>query len=178
MDHPFPELEIKLCYTILSKLKVSHLIGMDKDDIVQEIILSLIEDEPAWSKLRAKSTSSTLIYTALRNRIINLLDKNMTASDIARHSYKEASEEICNQLRNQEGNVWEVYNSLSLPERSFIKDFYNPATTIKRTELKHKHRITETQAARASRKVIRAARCDLTYRTLISLDQDEVDLDV
>lgn len=176
MDQPFPELEIKMCYKILTKMKISHLLNIDKDDVVQEIILSLLEDEAQWQKLRKKEKTTTLIYTALKNKIINLLDKQMTASDIARHSPKEAEQEVYNQLRNEEGNVWDTYCTLPEAEKGFVKEFYNPATTIKRVDIKHKHKITESQAARASRKVLRSARLDLTYRTLVDFNQEDLNV--
>lgn len=176
MDQPFPELEVNFCNAILSKQKISHLICMDKEDIVQEIIMSLMEDKVEWDKIRAKSTSTTLIYTALKNKISNFIDKSMTASDLARHSYREVGDEVYNQIRDRDGNAWQTYLNLPEPERSFIEDFYNPTKTIDRTALKHKHKITETQAARASRKVLRSARMDLTHRTLLSINHEQIDV--
>lgn len=155
-------------------MKISHLMNTEKEDIAQEIILSLLEDEDEWMKLRKRSTSTTLMYVALRNKIIDYIDKSMTSTDIARHSSKEVIQEIQNQLNNEDGNVWRMYSRLPKAEQDFVKTFYSKANEVSRTDLKHACRVTETQAARASRKILRVARLDITHRTLISFDQGEL----
>lgn len=172
---PFPELELKLCHQILSTIHISKLMNMDYQDIKQEIMIDLLENEEAWMKLRNRSTSTSLIYVALKNKILDFIDKTMNNSDLARHSQKQVNREIHRQLKSEFGSAFFTFLSLPEAERGFIKAFYNPTNTIKRDELKTIHRITETQAAKASRKVIRSARLDLTHGSLLSIDELEMD---
>lgn len=172
----FPIIETKLCHKILADMNLSNLLNLDKSDVVQEILLSLLEDQDQWMKLRNRSTSTTLMYVALKNKIINYIDAATTNSDLARHDPKHVIQEVRNQINNQYGNVWDTYCLLTEAEKDFVKSFYSKSNELTRADLKRVCRLTETQAARASRKVLRTARFDLTYRTLTSFDKETLNV--
>lgn len=163
---PFPELEIKLCQKILSTTKISSLLLIDQEDILQEVMLYLLENQEEWIKIRKRSTSTTLMYTALRNRVYKIIDKNFTSSDLNRHSTKNVHQLIERDIRLERDRVWDTFIELKENEKAFVQSFYNSKNTLTRKELKIKCRLTETQAARASRRILRSARIELSYSTM------------
>ena len=73
----FPLDEIDMLNSILTNFKNWDYINIEQEDLVQEVLIKLLEDWEKWENIRNTATSSTLIYTALRNYSIKVWNREI-----------------------------------------------------------------------------------------------------
>jgi hypothetical protein len=170
VDQPFPEVETNLLNKILTGINLSKYSTFDKDDVRQEVLIWCCENLVKWNELRDKSTSTTLMYRALKNRVLTILEKDLKNTDLYRHSIEEIRDEIIRQLRLKDGAIYDEYCSTSDKEQVFLSEHYSVVRTINRRTMKTLLNMTDREMKVASAKLIKIARRNLSYNSLVRME--------
>jgi hypothetical protein len=170
MDQPFPEVETKLLNKILTGINLSKYSMLDKDDIRQEVLIWCYENMNKWNELRDKSTTTTLMYRALYNRVLTVLEKDLKTTDLYRHNIEDIREEIIRQLKIKDGSIYDEYCSTSEKEQVFLSEHYSTIRTVNRRTMKTLLEMTDREMKVASAKLIKIARRSLSHNSLVRIE--------
>ena len=152
----FPLDEIAMLNKITSKFNNWKYINMEQEDLVQEVILKLLQNKERWMELREKSTSSTLIYYALKNHANKVWDQQVKRN----LSYDEETIAftIINALNNKDGRIYDLY--LTLPDKSkqYIDKVYCKNREVMKKDIKEELKLTQSEVVITERKITNEAR--------------------
>lgn len=159
----FPIDEMAMLQKITSQFNNWGLINIEQDDLIQEVLIKLLEDWTKWETLRNNSTSSTLMYIALKNKAHSVWNSEIKKQ--LPYSEEDIKTMIKKEILSGGGIVYQTFLQLSTKQQNYITDVYGKNRTYTKTSIKEKYELTWSQVKIAELKITNSARFAIKLTT-------------
>lgn len=152
----FPLDEIAMLNQITNKFTNWKYINMEQEDLIQEVLLKLLENKEQWFELREKSTSSTLMYQALKNYAHKIWDRQVKHQ--LPYDRETISHTIAEAMVVKTGRIYDLY--LTMPDKSqrYIEKVYSKNRTHSKKSVKEELNLTHSEMVIIEKNITNEAR--------------------
>ena len=164
----FPIMEYKLLKQIVKKYDNWHILEMEPEDLIQEVMIVLLQKKEGWDRLRQKSNSLYLMKSSLYIYAARVYNNKL--KEKLNYPHNELAELIKEQIQRKTGMCYEYYFTLPENEKIYFDRCYVEPLTTTKTIIAQEQDITYSRSMGIELKMKQTARIEMKKSQFTTTD--------